>query len=237
MSDLLGALGQAWPRIALYPGGIAALIAMILLARLRGARRIAWPDIATLIDLLPPLSVICLLPLAPAAPFAYGLDLPVALTLLLWPELRRAASEQRDPRSLLEQWSALLLAGIALASAANTLNLSELLRWPGDAGRQIALLLSALAWLAASAVALPLRSDLPNAGSGLGLLLIGALPLIGAIGALPGLNAAPAPLIVALATLSAGMWWLGMNRAPVRATRLLTAVALGAVGLSSISAY
>lgn len=85
MSDLLGALGQAWPRLLLYPGGLSAMLAVVMFARLRGVTITRDRHITTLIDTLPPLCVLTLLPLAPAASFAYGLDLATTLLLLMWP--------------------------------------------------------------------------------------------------------------------------------------------------------
>ncbi len=199
MSDILGALGQAWPRLLLYPGGISALLMVLIVARLRGIPP-ATLGLFTLIDLLPPLSVITLLPLSPAAPFAYGLDLPTALLLLLWPSFRRAAQERIAPQSMYERYLPLLIAATALVSVTTTLDLSGLLHWPAEPLRRLGILLGALAWIAAVPLITSLQNDLAGACSEVGLLLIGVLPLIAGLSTLPLTDQIP-PLILTLTTL------------------------------------
>lgn len=214
MSDLFGALGQAWPRLLLYPGGLSAVLAALIFARLRGVRRFATPTSAGLIDLLPPLSVMTLLPLAPAAPFPYGLDLLTALALLLWPALRRAAVERCDLLQLAAQSLPVLLAGCALASAVGTLDLSGLLRWPSTPARQVAFLLGTGAWLAAiPRLALP-QPTLADASSALGLMLIGVLPLSASLSAI--LTAAPTGVVIAASVTLAAVGTVACQRLPAR---------------------
>lgn len=196
MSDLLGTFGQGWPRLLLYPGGLSAVLAALLLARVRGIRQMEPLTAPRLIDLLPPLSAIALLPLAPAAAFAYSLDLLTAVTLLLWPELRRAAAERCDPNQLAAQYLPAFLAALALVSAAGTFELSGLLRWPPSPMRQAAFLLGAGAWIVAIPRLAPPQPHLAAACSALGLMLVGILPLSAAINTIA---IAPAWLSVAAA--------------------------------------
>ena len=198
MGELLGALGLAWPRLLLYPGGVFALAAAWLLERwlrLCAGRPAAPPAPlapANILDWLPPLAALTLLPLAPARGFPYGLDLAVAAGLLEWPRLRHADWRRLGRAPLLRAYGPLLAGALLMAEGAGGLGLSGLLTWPASALDRALLLGGALVWLAA----LPrLLSDGPGGLAGrlraLGLLLVGALPLLGALaalsaGALPG---------------------------------------------------
>jgi hypothetical protein len=225
MSDILGALGQAWPRLLLYPGGISALLMVLIVARLRGIPPATLGPF-TLIDLLPPLSVITLLPLTPAAPFAYGLDVPTALLMLLWPSFRRAARERIAPQQMLEWYLPLLIAATALVSVTTTLDLSGLLRWPAEPLRQLCFLLGVLAWIAALPPVTSLQSNLAGACSEVGLLLIGVLPLIAGLSTLPIINQIP-PLILVPATLIVAVIAAGSTRhLSLPARYLLAGIAL-----------
>ncbi|MCS6887657.1 hypothetical protein [Chloroflexus sp.] len=228
MSELLGALGNAWLRLLLYPGGLSAMLAAFILMRLRGVRHLKRPTSAGLLDLLPPLCVITLLPLAPAAPFPYGLDLLTAMLLLLWPALRRAATERAEPQSLAAQYIPMALAALNLASAANTLELSGLLRWPPEPARQVAFVLGAGAWIAAVPRLVPPHPELASACSALGLLLIGTLPLIAGISVIAA--ATPAWLVVAAAMALATAGIVGFQRLPAQWTYLWAGAALIAAG-------
>lgn len=197
MSDLLGAFGQAWPRLLIYPGGLSAVLAALLLARVRGIRHMEPLTAPRLLDLLPPLSAIALLPLAPAAAFPYGLDVLTAVTLLLWPELRRAAAERRDPHQPAGYYLPAFLAALALASAAGSFELNALLRWPPSPIRQAAFLLGAGAWIASIPRLSPPQPHLTAACSAWGLTLVGVLPLSAAVNTIAA--AAPAWLGVAAA--------------------------------------
>jgi hypothetical protein len=210
MSDILGALGQAWSRLLLYPGGLSAVLMVLIVARLRGIP-LATVGPFTLLDLLPSLGVITLLPLTPAAPFAYGLDVPTALLMLLWPSFRRAARERIAPQQMLEWYLPLLIAATALVSVTTTLDLSGLLRWPAEPLRQLGFLLGALAWIAAVPPITSLQNDLAGACSEVGLLLIGVLPLIAGLSTLPIINQIP-PLILVPATLIVAVIAAGSTR-------------------------
>ncbi|MBP1465860.1 hypothetical protein EYB53_009105 [Candidatus Chloroploca sp. M-50] len=205
MIELLAALGQVWPRLLLYPGGLFALGASWMLCRW-----LAWVSrqrpacagpvmLASLPGLLPPMIVLALMPLAPARGFPYGLDLVVALGLLEWPYLRRgvAGIGKVDRARLLRMYGPLLLAGGGMAEANASLGLSNLLTVPEAPVARALLLASALLWLASLPQLLMnpcAAEDDHSAGDGskewplaslaarlraLGLVLIGMLALLG----------------------------------------------------------
>jgi hypothetical protein len=215
MGELLGALGLAWPRLLLYPGGLFALAASWLLARWLGlgrARPVTLPD---LLDALPPLAALALLPLAPARGFPYGLDLAVALGLLEWPRLRRAAWGALDRAVLVRGYGPLIVAALLMAEGSGGLGLSGLLSWPGAWLDRGLLLGGAALWL----LALPrLIAGGPEGLAGrlraLGLILLGALPLLGALAALTA-EALPGDLAgwvlpPAALALAAAIVWAGL---------------------------
>lgn len=223
MGELLGALGLAWPRLLLYPGGLFALGASWLLARW-----LAWcagpapaaearPRPSDLVDLLPPLAALSLLPLAPARGFPYGLDLVVAVGLLEWPRLRGAPGAALARGQLLRAYGPLIAGALLMAEAAGGLGLSGLLSWPAGWLERAMLLGGAGVWLAA----LPRLIDPHPQGlawrlRALGLLLVGSLPLVGAMaalsaGTLPGEIAGwllpPAALLVVGGALGGLVRW------------------------------
>lgn len=191
MSELLGALGLAWPRLLLYPGGAFAIGAGWLLAawlsRCAG-RPVAPPSApgpAGLVAALPPLAAIALMPLAPARSFPYGLDLVIALALLEWPRALQGRGLSRE--EALQQYGPLLAAAALLAEGAGGLELTRLLRAPGGWLDRALLAAGTLIWLAA----LPRLLAAGPGGLGgrlraLGLLLVAALPLLGALAAALG---------------------------------------------------
>lgn len=193
MGELLGALGLAWPRLLLYPGGLFALAASWLLEgwlRRCGLGRSASAQArgrhALVGDLVPPLAALSLLPLAPARSFPFGLDLAVALLLLEWPRLR-AAGPGLTREALLRDYGSLVAGALLMAEGAGGLGLSGLLTWP-EAWRDRGLLgAGAALWLcglprliAAGPVGLAGRLRT------LGLLLIPTLPVLGLLAALSG---------------------------------------------------
>jgi hypothetical protein len=196
MSELLGALGLAWPRLLLYPGGAFALGASWLLAAWlsrcagRPVAAPAAPAAGDLVAALPPLAAILLMPLAPARSFPFGLDLVIALALLEWPRALQGRGLVRA--EALREYGPLLVAAALLAEGAGGLELTRLLRVPEGWLDRGLLAAGALLWLAA----LPrLISAGPGGPAGrlraLGLLLVAALPLLGALaatlaGRLPG---------------------------------------------------
>ncbi len=225
MSDILGALGQAWPRLLLYPGGLSAVLMVLIVARLRGIP-LATVGPFTLLDLLPPLGVITLLPLSPAAPFDYGLDMPTALLLLLWPSFRRAAQERIAPQPMLEWYLPLLIAATALVSVTTTLDLSGLLHWPAEPLRRLGFLLGALAWIAAVPPITSSQHDLSVACSEVGLLLMGVLPLIAGLSILPVTNQIPPLILVPTTLIVAVMAARGARNLSLPSRYLLAGIAL-----------
>ncbi len=189
MGELLGALGLAWPRLLLYPGGIFALGASWLLARwLRwctGQPPLSLPPLtlSDRINVLPPLIVLTLLPLAPAANFPYGIDLVVAVSLLEWPQL--CATNQPPPErgALVRRYGLLILAGLGMLEGAGSMTLSDLVMWPTAWPARVLLLGGAGLWLAALPRLLADPATQRPAGQcrALGLLLLGTLPLSGAL--------------------------------------------------------
>ncbi|NWF81947.1 MAG: hypothetical protein HXY37_18180 [Chloroflexi bacterium] len=190
MGELFGALGLAWPRLLLYPGGLFALVASWLLGRWlarcggvpHGPAAPLLPDAA--LEFVPPLVALSLLPLAPARAFPYGLDLPVTLALLEWPRARVLASDARTPAELVRDYGLLLVAVLAMTVAVGGLELTRLLRWPAAWPAQALLASGAALWL----LALPrLISGGPPGPAGalrtLGLLLVATLPVLGALAA------------------------------------------------------
>ncbi|MGQ9926263.1 MAG: hypothetical protein ACUVS4_05270 [Chloroflexaceae bacterium] len=242
MGELLGALGLAWPRVVLYPGGLFALVASHVLMRWLVACGGAptWPaPPATLLDLVLPLAVLTLLPLAPARPFPFGLDLFVTLALLEWPRFRALAVRDRVPVEVLRDYALLLAAMLALGVATGGMELAGLLRWPGTAAEQALLALGAALWL----LSLP---RLLHAGPGgpagalraLGLLLVGALPLLGALEAGAGhwLRAEGAGwLLPPLAILGAALASGAALRIPERRVGWIGAA--GGVAVLALAAY
>jgi hypothetical protein len=180
MQEFLGALGLAWPRLLLYPGGLSALGLVWLLTRLsprpRLPARSLWPGPGDF-SAVPPLLAISLMPLPYAVPFPYGLDLIVALALLngpLW--LLRS---HHPPPTTHHPTILFVLAGLAMAQGAGGWRLDGLLGWatrPAPLDRAL-LLLGSLGWLIA---ALRIESPDPH-GRDLGALLrlIGHLLIAG----------------------------------------------------------
>jgi hypothetical protein len=249
MGELLGALGLAWPRLLLYPGGLFALGAGWLLARWLGwCAGAALPSAqpwhrATLAAALPPLAALSLLPLAPARAFPYGLDLFVALGLLEWPQLRMALAGGLNRAELLRGYGPLLLAALGLAEATGGLGLSQLLAWPSTGLAQALLLASATLWLAGLP---PLLMTGPTGLAGrlraLGLLLLGVLPLLAALasqlaGLLPGPWAGRLLPLLAMSLAALGLG--GLLRLPPhwlgRAQMALAVMVAGLVGAQYLS--
>ena len=189
MGELLGVLGLAWPRLLLYPGGIFALVASWLLARwLRWCTGqpplpLPPPTLTDRINLLPPLVALTLLPLTPAASFPYGIDLVVAVGLLEWPQL--CATNQPPPErgALVRTYGPLILAGLGMLEGAGSMTLSNLAIWPTAWPARVLLLGGTGLWLAALPRLLTDPATPRRAGQyrALGLLLLGTLPLNGAL--------------------------------------------------------
>jgi hypothetical protein len=170
MGEWLGALGLAWSRLLLYPGGLSALLAAWLLDRALTTadqrRMVATPSsegisLIGVSAVAAPLLLISLLPLPRSGFFGYTPDLLVGLLLLEWPQLlllarmlRTAPTEATVRRQvLLEGYVLLLLAILLFMQAAGSFRLDALtreiepmffpgwsLRLAGIAGWSIALL-------------------------------------------------------------------------------------------------
>ncbi len=170
MGEWLGALGLAWPRLLLYPGGLSALCVAWLLDRAlttADQRRMVTPTSSGEISLIgvsavaAPLLLISLLPLPRSGFFGYTPDLLVGLLLLEWPQLLLLArllhtepgKATTRQRLLLEGYILLLLAILLFMQAAGSFRLDALtreidsgllpgwfLRLAGIAGWSIALL-------------------------------------------------------------------------------------------------
>jgi hypothetical protein len=211
VGELLGALGLAWPRLLLYPGGVFALLAAQLLAVWLGRCGVARPaegaagGLAALVAAVPPLAVIALMPLPPARSFPFGLDLVVALALLEWPRLLAAGELRRG--ALARDYLPLLAGAGLMAAAVGGVELSLLLRLPEGAAQRALLAMGAALWLGATPRLLAGGpAGLPGRLRALGLLLLGALPIFGALaeGLAALLPAALAgPLLAAAAVLIA----------------------------------
>jgi hypothetical protein len=209
VGELLGALGLAWPRLLIYPGGLAALGLAWLLARWmqvavgagqdRAPHRIGPPLslrsgrgaggeglIADIVDALPPLLALALLPLPPARGFPYGIDLVAALALLGWPRLRALAAGGGLAESL-PGYGMLLLGGVLMGAGAGGVELSRMARSPGAALGWAPLLGGGGLWLAGQARLYAGDRGWAGRLGELGHLWVGALPILAALAALaPG---------------------------------------------------
>ncbi len=232
-NELLALLGRAWPRLLLYPGGLTAFGLVWLMGwsarRTRGAAADAVPAaqlpraLAISAVALPWLGL-ALLPLPLAAGLSRQTDLVVVLALLEWPLLLTIAAEfhtatpagdERAARRLaaaLNSYPPLILAGLALAQAAGSLDVGALARPPDELTLAR---VSALHWLGAAAWALALPAALglgPFAAGppdllplriglrlrSLGLAAIAALPWFFLMGERSWLLLLPALLLAAL---------------------------------------
>ncbi|RRR71613.1 MAG: hypothetical protein EI684_11330 [Candidatus Viridilinea halotolerans] len=261
---------MAWPRLLVYPGGLFAIVAAWLVTRwLHWCARIPWRTATfgtyqTLGSLLPPLVAISLLPLAPARPFPYGLDLFVALGLLEWPRMQQWLQQQPTRSVLLQRYWPLLLAALGWAEAVGGVGLSRLLAWPEAPLNQALLLVSTALWLSAVA---PFGSHPGSRWNGakahwdamsgyrlsaigywhwdspalrlrtLGMLLIGSLPILAALAAHFAATLDPWAgwVLPCMAMLSATLLLGGLVRLPPQGLYLLQrGLALGLVGVYGV---
>jgi hypothetical protein len=158
--ELLSFLGLAWPRLLLYPGGLFALALLWAVRRARPAPPVSAPPELRVAACVPPLLLVCLLPLPGAAALPRALDLPAALALLEWPvalALLVGSKAPGDARALARRYGPLLLAACALAIGARSLALDGLVREPPSGALPRALIgAGAACW----ALALPALLDL-----------------------------------------------------------------------------
>lgn len=157
IAELLALLGRAWSRLALYPGGLAALAALWLadLALARGARGAGrptadersvaggrWSVVEDLSAVVLPWLAVALLPLPYARPLERPLDAAFALALLEWPHLLAAARDLRAPggegravrrlAAALNSYPPLVLALLVLAQGVGSLELGLIAAGPAD---------------------------------------------------------------------------------------------------------
>jgi hypothetical protein len=127
MQELLGALAAAWPRVLLYPGGVAAVgLAIIVWAGRRYLlRRAPWPF--DLFSATLQLSALTLMPLPFAVPFPYGLDLAMAFVLLDGPGWLQG--DELPPSRPWWPLILMLLGGLALVEGSGGWQLSGMLNW------------------------------------------------------------------------------------------------------------
>ncbi|NJM06235.1 hypothetical protein HC891_08620 [Candidatus Gracilibacteria bacterium] len=120
MGELLVTVGQAWPRLLLYPGGLSAIALAWVLSRGAGVRVVSAADLMLAAG---PLLLISLLPLPGARDFPYTLDLFSALLLLELP--RWHARPQHTIELFMRPYLALLLGAALLFQASGSFALSR----------------------------------------------------------------------------------------------------------------
>jgi hypothetical protein len=255
-NELLALLGRAWPRLLIYPGGLAAFALVWLLIRTKkeeprtenqrtrfGSR---FSVLGSSAIVLPWLGL-ALLPLPHAAAIGRQTDLIAGLALLEWPLLLAIAAELRGcdaaPQRVrsrlaaaLNSYPPLILATLALVAAAGSLDLAVLARTPAEeTPARIALLhwLGACAWLLALPPALGIGAfatrapAMPALRIGLGLRAAGLV----AIGALPWF-----PLVATTdehASITADARWLLLPLPPLIIAGLLWGFSRLTAGQSS----
>jgi hypothetical protein len=212
MGELLAALGQAWPRLLIYPGGASALLLAWLICRLAPARSPAMrPAGLALLGMIAPLTALSLLPMPYSRPFPYGPDLLLVLALLDLPLWLRLS---REPAPLAFAQRAALPAGYVLLLLALALLVAEIGSFdpgvlagglPDSAAPSVRwrYLAGLLAWQAALALALLLPTydcSLGLALRTLGHIWLAMLPWPALLPAQPWL-AAPAAVMLLFAAL------------------------------------
>lgn len=143
-SELLTLLGLVWSRLLLFPGGLALLVALIVVGKqsrrdLRCAPLFRAGGALGVSAVASPWLALALLPLAGARTLSRPLDLVVTLTLLEWPLL--VALVDAAPQSRLRRAAAALnsypplLVALLLATAHRTsFDLSALAQLPDATG-------------------------------------------------------------------------------------------------------
>lgn len=204
MGELFGALGLAWPRLLIYPGGLFALTLAWLVGLAGSAAHAPDSEMPLQVSaLVMPLVAISMLPLPYAVEFAYGPDLIVTLALLDWPLLLMLARNPQTPLmqkgALLEHYMLILLSVAVLSAESGNLGLGELAAGPAeDLWAQLRRIIASLGWGLALLVgevrrvenwALRLRL--------VGHLLIAGLPWLWLFGERPWLGATVPALLLA----------------------------------------
>jgi hypothetical protein len=202
-AELLALLGRFWPRLLIYPGGLAALLAGAVILwfqrrSLRGpapAGAGALAPLAALSAVAVPWLGLALLPLPLAASVGRSVDVIFALALLEWPRLLAAARDVEQGRSArlaaaLNSYPPLIGALLLLALPGGSLDVQLLGQAPAQESGRLA---GAGHWVGAAGLLLALVPALgigPFAGPSpdqpalrLGLALRAAG--VGALAALP----------------------------------------------------
>ncbi|NTW02853.1 MAG: hypothetical protein HGA19_16495 [Oscillochloris sp.] len=194
MGELLGALGLAWPRLLLYPGGLGAFGLAWLLARwmalvgtsaTHGASSYTTKDAEATVHVIMPLVALALLPLPPARSFPYGMDLVVALALLGWPRLYALAVGGGltgvGLSRALRGYSLLVLGATLLGASTGSMELSRLLEPPHTVLGWGLLLVGTSLWFAGQAQLYVQHCGWAGRLGELGHLWVGALPMLVAL--------------------------------------------------------
>jgi hypothetical protein len=168
-NELLTLLGLAWSRLVIYPGGLAVFALIWLLARTENRepriRTLSWQEnhgswFLVLSSIVLPWLGLALLPLPAAAPMSRKTDIIIVLALLEWPQLTTVARELRAAdeacqraggrrlAAALNSYPTLMLATLALAQPAGSLEIAALARPPSE---MAAFSMQALHWLGAAA--------------------------------------------------------------------------------------
>jgi hypothetical protein len=243
-TDLLSFLGLAWPRLLLYPGGLFALTLLWTLYRAQSPHVEAEAPELRVAACVPPLLLLCLLPLPGAAELPRQIDLPTALALLEWPVALALIVDGKAPgdaRALLRRYGPLLLAACAFALGARSLALDALVREPPPGLLPRALLAAgALCWALALPALLGLGAEAPPLRSGFALRIAGhgllAASLWLALLPSPWLAPLPALLVFVLLFLAArsrrrwqAAWSVGGYLAAALTAALILAAAVAAL--------
>jgi hypothetical protein len=170
-SELLAMLGRAWSRLLIYPGGLTAFAIIWLISTLQNREpgtqngepaRMNDSQLLVLSSIVAPWLALALLPLPLAAGLPRQVDIVVALALLEWPQILATsqalrAGGTRRLAAALNSYPTLVLATLALAQPAGSLDIVALARPPSELASASA---SALHWLGAVALALALAPAL-----------------------------------------------------------------------------
>lgn len=165
ITELFALLGRAWPRLILYPGGLAAcalVLVIIAIQRRTPSTRQSLTETQTSADLTPlalsavaaPWLGLALLPLPGAASIGRSFDIVVLFALLEWPRVLAALHEARTGdiqrlATILNSYPLLVLSTIVLAQAGGTLDLGPMMQPLAEAApfrSQVLHWLGVLAW-------------------------------------------------------------------------------------------
>lgn len=151
-TELLAMLGRAWSRLLLYPAGLTAFAALLVLGRITSPSKLDTQKLSPIAYRLSSLLIIglpwlglALLPLPLAAELTRPVDVVVLLSLLEWSRMWAATEEFRHgtvvrAAAMLNSYPALILALLLMAHAKASFEVQALLQAPaGDAALPIQL--------------------------------------------------------------------------------------------------